>query len=155
MDINHVRCQNSCAHQSSNLSWLQLNCNEEVASQLVYMVFLQLIDHDPICIQACNNGLRISPKAVRFINIALHCNIFVFRKTQGCLVARYYKRRLCCICSIVTCLVCHGHNFWVDSCYSLFNTILSKSFSLSKFLFSFHIKSCFLFVMLGIKKEAS
>ena len=27
-----------------------LACNEEVASQLVYMVFLQLIDHDPICI---------------------------------------------------------------------------------------------------------
>ncbi|KAL4634040.1 hypothetical protein ACB092_04G168600 [Castanea dentata] len=79
-----------------------------------------------------------------FINIAL-CNIFGFRKMQGCLVAEYDKRRLCCICSIVTCLVCHGRNFWVDSCYSHFTTNLSKSFLFPSFCFLFILSHIFLY----------
>ena len=74
--------------------------------------------------------------------VHIYITIFGFRKMQGCLVAKYISGGYV-VFAIVMCLVCHGCNFWVDSCCSHFNTILSKSYSLAKFLFSFYIKSFF------------
>ena len=85
--------------------------------------------------------LNVIPHYSSWLGLAIY--IFGFRKTQRCLVAKYCQGRLCCIYSIVKCLVCHGRNFWFDSSCSNFNTILSKSFSLSKVLISLYIKSSF------------
>ena len=89
-----------------------LNCNVEVVSQLVYMVFLQLIDHDPNFHIRMELGFHLK-RQFSFINIGLHCNILNaishysswsglhthththtpyldLEKMQGCLVAKYY-----------------------------------------------------------------
>ena len=68
--------------------------------------------------------------------------IFGFRKMKGCLVAKYVNGGHV-VFAIVMCSVCHWCKFWVDSCCSHFNTILSKSCSFAKFLFSFYIKVMF------------
>ena len=97
--------------------------------------------------------LNVIPHYSSWLRLPMY--IFGFRKMQGCLVAKYYERRLCYICSIVKCLVCHGCNFWVDSSCSNFNTILSKCCSLPKFLFSLYIKSCFSHYDVTHKENAS
>ena len=51
-----------------------LNCNVEVVSQLVYMVFLQVIDHDPNFHIRMELGFHLK-RQFSFINIGLHCNI--------------------------------------------------------------------------------
>ena len=68
--------------------------------------------------------------------------IFGFRKMKGFLVAKYINGGHV-VFAIVMCSICHGCKFWVDSCCSHFNTILSKSCSFAKFLFSFYIKVMF------------
>ena len=103
------------------------------------------------------NILNVIPHYSSWLGLPIYIYIYIFgfRKMQGCLVAKYYQRRLCYICSIVKCLVCHGCNFQVDSSCSNFNTILSKSCSLPKFSFSLYIKSCFSHYDVTHKENAS
>ena len=57
--------------------------------------------------------LNVIPHSSCWLGLPIYIYIYIyrFRKMQDYLVAKYYQRRLCYICSIVKCLVCHGCNF--------------------------------------------
>ena len=94
-----------------------------------------------ICVCVCARACVCVCVRVR-VRACVCITIFGFRKMKGCLVAEYINGGHV-VFAIVMCLVCRGCKFWVDSCCSHFNTILSKSCSLAKFLFSFYIKDMF------------